>query len=88
MNINTDRLTELTGSGFMAADDIIINTTKGYKSIMLLRNGVYTNILNCLEKNSDWFTLVKGENVLAYTAETGDFNLQVKIENQTIYEGV
>ena len=44
--------------------------------------------LNCLDKNADWFQLAKGDNIFAYTAEYGSTNLQFKIENRIVYEGV
>lgn len=88
MSINTDRLEQLTGKGLVASDDIVINTAKGEKSITLVREGVSYNILNCLDKNTDWFSLSKGDNIFAFTAETGVTNLQFQIENQVIYEGV
>lgn len=88
MVIDTSKIESLTGSGLIAGDDIIICTVKGKKSITLLRNGEYTNILNALDKKSDWFQLVKGENVFAYTAETGVQNLQFKVQNDVIYEGI
>lgn len=88
MMINTTKLEKLTGKGLVASDDIVINTTKGEKSITLIREGASYNILNCLDKNTDWFTLSKGDNSFAFTAETGVTNLQFRIENQVIYEGV
>lgn len=88
MFIDTDRLTELTGSGIIFGDDIFISTMKGSKSIYLLRGGVYINILNCLSRDSNWFQLAKGDNVFAYSAESGGLNLQFRIENKKIYEGV
>lgn len=88
MMINTTKLEKLTGKGLVASDDIVINTTKGEKSITLIREGASYNILNCLDKNTDWFTLSKGDNIFAFTAETGVTNLQFRIENQVIYEGV
>lgn len=88
MVIDTAKIESLTGSGLIAGDDIIICTVKGKKSITLLRNGEYTNILNALDKKSDWFQLVKGENIFAYTAETGVQNLQFKVQNDVIYEGI
>lgn len=88
MRIDTDKLEALTGSGIKAGDDIIISTVRGAKYIQLLRTGFYTNILNCLDKDSDWFQLARGDNVFAYTAEYGSENLQFKIENRVIYEGV
>mgnify|MGYP003595681865 FL=1 len=88
MRIDTDKLAVFTGSGIIAGDDIIICTVKGNKSISLQRAGKLINILNCLEKNADWFQLTKGDNIFAYTTETGSSNLQFKIENRIVYEGV
>lgn len=88
MSINTDKLKEYTGHEMITGDDIVISTVKGDKYIRLLRDGQSVNILNCLEKESDWFQLVKGDNVFAYTAEHGGSNLQFKIENRIAYEGV
>lgn len=88
MTIDTVKLEKLTGKGLVAGDDIIIDTLKGEKSITLVRDGISYNILNCLDKNTDWFTLVKGDNIFAFTADTGVTNLQFRIENKVIYEGV
>ena len=88
MRIDTDKLAALTGYGIVAGDEITIKTTKGDKSITLLSGGITTNTLHCLDKNADWFQLVKGDNVFVYTAETGNSNLQFRIENRVIYEGV
>ena len=88
MRINTDRIATLTGSGIVYGDDIIIKTMKGDKSITLVRNGVSTNILNCLEKGSDWISISKGDNAIAFTAEIGTTNLQFSINNKIVYEGI
>lgn len=88
MRINTEKISLLTGKGIVASDDIVINTAKGEKSITLIREGVSYNILNCLDKNTDWFTLAKGDNIFAFTADSGVTNLQFRIENKVIYEGV
>lgn len=88
MRIDANKLETFTGSGIIAGDDIVICTVKGSKSITLQRAGKSTNILNCLDKDADWFQLAKGDNVFAYTAESGSSNLQFRIENRIIYEGV
>lgn len=88
MRINTEKLKAMTGSGIITSDDIIICTTKDRKSVKLIRAGVETNILNCLDRKPDWFQLQKGDNVFAYIAESGSNNLQFKIENKVAYEGV
>lgn len=88
MRIDTDKIKKLTGAGMGTGDDVIINTIKGNKSMVLLRNGQYTNILNCLDKESDWFELAKGYNLFGIIAESGMSNLVFKIENRIAYEGV
>lgn len=88
MKIDTAKIESLTGSGIVNGDTILISTVKGDKFVMLFRNGVYTNILNALDRDSDWFSLAKGDNIFAYTAEEGATNLQFEIENRTLYEGV
>ena len=88
MRIDTSKIEALTGSGLVAMDEIVICTVKGRKSIHLLRGGKSTNILNCLNRDADWFSLVKGDNVFAYTAESGASNLLFKINHQVAYEGV
>ena len=69
-------------------DSIIISTLNNNKYINLLRNGVYTSILNRIDKNSDWFTLTKGVNTFSYLAESGVDNLEFSVTTQVLYEGV
>ena len=88
MHIDTDRIRMLTGSGIIAGDDVVISTVKSSKSVVLLRDGITTNILNCLSKDTDWFQLSKGDNTFAFTAQSGENNVQLKIDNRIIYEGV
>ncbi len=88
MEIDTSIIATLTGSGIVAGDDITICTMRGSKSIILLRGGVTYNILNALGRNADWFQLVKGDNIFAYTAESGLPNLQFEIAYQIIYDGM
>lgn len=88
MKIDTDRMFQLTGSVIVLGDEITISTLRNDKYALLLRGGEEINILSCIDKTSDWFRLVKGDNIFAYAAEVGTSNLQFKIENQTVYEGV
>lgn len=88
MQLDTNRLAQLTGQGIVSGDEITISTVRGEKGVTLLRNGQTTNVLNCINRGADWFKLSKGENVFAYSAEEGQNNLQITIENKTIYAGV
>ena len=88
MFIDSDKLAALTGSDIVYGDTITICTVQGNKSVSLLRNGVTTNILNCIDRRANWFKLYKGDNDFAYRAESGAENLQFIISNRVIYEGV
>lgn len=72
----------------LTGDDIIISTVKNSKYVRMLRNGMYSNILNQIDKNADWFELKKGDNLFAYTADEGIRNLEFRIENEILYEGI
>lgn len=88
MKIYADKLKTITGSALKNGDDIIINTEDGYKSVKLLREGKYTNIINCIDRFSDWFKLSKGSNTMAFEADAGNNNIVFKIENKISYEGI
>lgn len=85
---DTDKFKKLIGTELTSGDQVIISTVKGEKGASLIRNGIVTNILNCIDRNADWFVLSKGENIINYSAEEGETNVEIVIENQTIYSGV
>lgn len=88
MAINTQEIVNITGKGFSAGDDIIINTRKGSKSVILYRNGQVYNILGSLVSYKTWFTLDKGENVFTYDSESGGSDVVVEYSWETAYEGI
>ena len=88
MDIDSAKLITLTGADITIGDVIYISTVRGNKYIMLLRDGEYINILNTLNRRPRWFQLQKGDNLFAYTAEEGMTNLQFKITNRLVYEGL
>lgn len=88
MKIDTEKIIFSAGPGMVAGDDIIITTTRGNKRIGLVRVGRYTNILNALDKNSDWLQLTKGKNTFAILADFGTEDLDITIENKIAYGGV
>jgi hypothetical protein len=88
MLIDTSIIKKMTGSGVIAKDEIVINTMTGEKSITLIRDGVTYNILNCLGKDTSWLTLSKGDNLISFTADTGLDNLQFRVDNYIVYEGI
>lgn len=89
MHIYHDKLVALTGSGIVKGDEIIITTDKGSRSVTLLRNGNSTNILNAIDpRNDEWFSLTKGDNIFAYTADEGSDYLMFVVDHTTLYEGI
>ena len=89
MHIYHDKLVALTGSGIVKGDEIIITTDKGSRSVTLLRNGKSTNILNAIDpRNDEWFSLTKGDNIFAYTADEGSDYLMFVVNHTTLYEGI
>ena len=86
--ISTDRIEAITGHDFNTGDDIIITTTRGSKSIEYVHEGISYNILNALEKDTDWFMLSKGDNVFAYICEYGTEDLQFRLEYPILYWGI
>ena len=88
MFLDSAKIEILTGQRISPGDDIIITTVTGKKSVVLLREGVKTNILNALGKHAGWFHLVKGKNVFAYEAEGGPYSVQFTVKNQVMYGGI
>lgn len=80
--------TKLPDGVLKAGDRLIINTNPGEKAVTLLRAGVLTNVLSALGRNSDWISVSKGDNRFAYTADTGETNLNITIESRLLYEGI
>lgn len=75
---------------FQQNDRIIINTNKGQKSVMLIRNGVTTNLFFALQKGSTFFQLSSGMNLFGYLADSGESNefIQIYFYHRNIYRGV
>lgn len=86
--IDSTKLVALLGEGIHEGDDIFISTKVGNKYAILVRDGIEYNILNVLDSNPHWFKLEKGDNIIAYTADTGLSNLQFEIINDVAYEGI
>lgn len=80
-------ITKIPGSKMVLYDEIIVNTNIGEKGIILSRGGKDQNIINALDRDSDWFWLNKGDNIFAFKVGDGFENLQVSIKNNIVYEG-
>jgi len=72
----------------LPSDKIVINTNVGEKSIELIRNGITYNALGYMAQDSEWFVLGAGDNVFAYSADSGNSNLQLTFTTSILYSGV
>lgn len=88
MKIDTTKLAAIVGSSIQASDDLIISTVTGKKSLTFIREGKTYNVLNALDRDSSWLKLAIGENVLAFTADEGNYNLQFEVYNDILFEGI
>lgn len=88
MRIDTEKIRQLSGAPFGTGDDIIISTIVGQKYIRLLRNGVYTNIISAIERDADWFQLSAGDNIFAFSADSGEKDLVMTFNYRNAYGGI
>lgn len=88
MVIDDSRLFQITGGYFDEDDIITISTMKGNKYMTLQRGVKVYNILNAMQRGSDWIQLTPGDNIIGYTAASGIDFLSFKAEYYTLYEGV
>lgn len=68
MKIDDIKVYELTGDYLKRGDQIEISTVKGHKYIILKRNGITYSLLNCIDRDSEWFQLNVGDNIYTYLA--------------------
>lgn len=88
MLIDTNKIKAITGDDIIAGDKIIISTVQSNKYAILIRQAKEYNILNALGRNVPWFTLKKGENRYAYSADIGVELVKFRIENPIAYTGI
>lgn len=63
-------------------------TVVGKKSATLIKNGFETNAINVIDRNSKWFKITKGINILSFDAEYGVDNIEIIIGNDVLYGGI
>lgn len=69
-------------------DQIIINTTRGEKSAVLIRDGVSHNILNACLPIKNWIQLQTGPNSISYSSVSDIDLIDIKISYLPRYLGV
>lgn len=71
-----------------AGEIITVETTFNNKKVISTLNGVPTNAFNFIDWGTTFFTLRSGDNILNYSAEHGESNLDVMIYYLPMYLGV
>ena len=71
-------------------DELLIKTAVGEKSVFYIDDVALdkTNMIDSLDRTSDWITLLSGDNLIYVNAESGVKHMQVIVENETLYNGV
>ena len=78
----------LTGTPIQAGDEIIACTERGNKSCFLARNGVYINIISCVDRTSKWLTIHRGSNKFVVSCDGGEDTAHITVSNKILYFGV
>ena len=73
---------------FHAGDILRINTNKGEKSIILIRNGDEINLINAFDKTSKWLQLPIGVCKFTYNCVYGTNNVLMTLKSNVLYLGV
>lgn len=84
----TDLVEQITGYKLDKGDEIHISTVSGSKTAYLLRDGIFTNVIQMVDKDSNWFQLTKGNNVFAFASDYGVENIVIKMVYQDTYGGI
>lgn len=88
ISINTDKVSDISGEALKNGDEIHISTISGDLYAKLLRDGQFSNIIGSLEKNSDFFKVSNGDNIIAFTVDEGENNLTINFTYRNAYGGV
>lgn len=83
-----DKILERITGHIRNLDQIIINTTRGEKSAILIRNGVTYDIFKACLPIRNWIQLQTGPNVLSYSSTTELEHAEIKVSYLTRYLGV
>lgn len=87
-SIDTNAIVTLTGEPLKALDDIVVSTMPGNRYILHRRNGIETNIISSVKRDSTWFMLIPGTNTFGFMADSGEENLMVTFSYKNAYGGM
>lgn len=90
IDIDSDKVLDITGSGIVDGDTIVISTKQNAKFAKLLRGSAEYNILAALftDGTIDWITFVPGDNYIKFGADSGVDNVIASCGFNLLYGGV
>lgn len=89
IQIDVEKFHNYVGTYFLSGDEIVINTNANNKSIYLIRDGEYINILNCITRPFEWITIVNGHNsIYYYTDKLYLSYISGNVTYRTAFEGI
>lgn len=88
MTINANKLISSLGTKFVNLDYIEIGTYIGNRYATLHRNGKSYNIINCLGRHTDWFTIISGANEFYFESSSNKRMIDLRLSYRNVYVGV
>lgn len=88
INVTNDQRMTISGT-FDIGTTLEICTILGKRYARTYGNGgIVRNAFNSLGRYPQWITLVKGDNIIGYAADSGSKNMRISIKVPILYEGV
>ena len=88
MSVDASEIEAITGEKFKKGDLLTIDTRLGKKGVVLLRNGLYWNVLNALDDYVDWITLSRTENMIRLEADNEtEHAIDMTMDYYELFEG-
>jgi hypothetical protein len=71
----------------VSSDELVITTSNGDKHVRLTRNGETREVNQYLTEDSEFIQLMRGNNSIGYSADSGESNLEIEIQYRLKFEG-
>lgn len=88
LELDSTKISAITGKDIQEYDHIEINTRKSKKSATLTRGGVTYNIFNAVKSSEKWIHMERGNNTFTFSASSGISNLRVYLDYAERFNGV
>lgn len=86
--IYSDKVRQITGQALQKGDEVLICTMPGKRSVQLLRDGVYSNILGAMDKDADWLQLRPGQQSFTFTSSIADPEVIIGMRYRNAYGAI